>query len=59
MKEITNWEVQDDVRIYEALNEAYVNNEDVVIPKDLLKEFVQNGCRITICSGVFHKELSY
>lgn len=55
MKEITNYDVSNDNRLYEFLVEAYTNNEDVIIPNELLKDFVQNGCRITICRDVFYK----
>lgn len=55
MKEITNYDVSNDDRLYQFFVEAYTKNEDVVIPKDLLKDFIQNGCRITICKDVFYK----
>lgn len=55
MKEITNYDISNDDRLYEFLREAYSNNEDVMIPATLLKDFVQNGCRITICRDVFYK----
>ena len=55
MKEITNYDVSNDDRLYEILREAYSNNEDVMIPAALLKDFVQTGCRITICRDVFYK----
>lgn len=55
MKEITNYDVSNDDRLYQFFVEAYSNKEDVIIPNDLLKEFIHNGCRITICQDVFHK----
>ena len=55
MKEITNYEVSNDDRLYQFFVEAFTKNEDVGIPKDLLKDFIQNGCRITICKDVFYK----
>ena len=55
MKEITNYDVSNDDRLYNFFVEAYSNNEDVIIPKDLLKDFIHNGCRITICRNVFFK----
>lgn len=55
MKEITNYDISNDDRLYEFLREAYSNNEDVMIPNDLLKDFVHTGCRITICRDVFYK----
>ena len=55
MKEITNYDVSNDERLYQFFVEAYTKNEDVLIPKDLLKDFIQNGCRITICRDVFYK----
>ena len=55
MKEITNYDISNDSRLYEFLREAYTNNEDVMIPNDLLKDFVHVGCRITICRDVFYK----
>lgn len=55
MKELTNYDVSNDDRLYDFFVEAYTNEEDVVIPKDLLKDFIQNGCRITICRDVFYK----
>ena len=38
MKEITNYDVSNDDRLYQFFVEAYTKNEDVVIPKDLLKD---------------------
>ena len=32
MKEITNYDISNDDRLYEFLREAYSNNEDVMIP---------------------------
>ena len=55
MKEITNYDVSNDDRLYQFFVESYTKNEDVLIPKDLLKDFIQNGCRITICRDVFYK----
>lgn len=48
MKEITNYDVSNDDRLYQFFVEAYSKNEDVLIPKELLKDFVEVGCRITI-----------
>ena len=55
MKEITNYDVSNDDRLYQFFVEAYTKNEDVIIPKDLLKDFIHTGCRITICRDVFFK----
>jgi len=55
MKEITNYDVRNDDRLYHFFVEAYSKNEDVIIPKDLLKDFIHTGCRITICRDVFFK----
>ena len=56
MKEITNYDVSNDDRLYQFFVEAYSKNDDVLIPKEILKEFIHNGCRITICKGVFYKD---
>ena len=55
MKEITNYDLSNDNRLYQFFVEAYTTNEDVIIPKDLLKDFIHTGCRITICRDVFFK----
>lgn len=52
MKEITNYDLKSDNALHQFLHEAYVKNEDVVIPADLLKDFVEVGCRITIAREV-------
>lgn len=55
MKEITNFDVSNDDRLYSFLVEAYASNKDVLIPNELLMDFIHNGCRITICKDVFIK----
>ena len=50
MKEITSYDLRSDDALHKFLHEAYVKNEGVVIPADLLKDFVEIGCRITIAS---------
>lgn len=48
MKEITSYDLRNDDALHQFLREAYVKNESVVIPADMLKDFVEVGCRITI-----------
>ena len=48
MKEITGYDLRSDEGLHQFLSEAYVKNEDVLIPKDLLKDFVELGCRQSI-----------
>lgn len=55
MTEITNFDVSSDDRLYSFLVEAYSTNKDVLIPNELLMDFIHNGCRITICKDVFFK----
>ena len=50
MKEITGYDLRNDNVLHQFLHEAYVKNEGVVIPADMLKDFVEVGCRITIAS---------
>lgn len=52
MKEITNYDLRSDDTLHHFLHEAYVKNESVVIPADMLKDFVEVGCRITIAREV-------
>lgn len=52
---VTGYDVMNDDRLFQFLKNAYTKNEEVLIPKELLKDFVQNGCRITICKEVFRK----
>lgn len=39
MKEITLYELNDSDKLYEFFKNAYVNNEDVLIPQDLVGRF--------------------
>lgn len=55
MVHVTGYDVIDDDKLFQFLKDAYTKNEDVLIPKELLKDFVQTGCRITICKEVFYK----
>jgi hypothetical protein len=48
MKEITSYDLRSDDALHQFLHEAYVKNQGVVIPADMLKDFVEVGCRITI-----------
>lgn len=48
MKEITSYDLRTDETIHQFLHEAYVKNESVLIPADMLKDFVEIGCRMTI-----------
>ena len=48
MKEITGSDLRTDDALHQFLHEAYVQNKSVVIPSDMLKDFVEVGCRITI-----------
>ena len=48
MKEITSYDLKSDDALHQFLHEAYVKNQSVVIPADMLKDFVEVGCRITI-----------
>lgn len=48
MKEITNYDLRSDNTLHQFLHEAYVKNQSVIIPADMLKDFVEVGCRITI-----------
>lgn len=48
MKEITGYDLSSDEALHQFLHEAYVKNEGVIIPADMLKDFVEVGCRITI-----------
>ena len=48
MKEITNSDLRSDNRLHQFLQEAYVQNKGVIIPADLLKDFVELGCRMYI-----------
>jgi hypothetical protein len=50
MKEITGYDLRNDNVLHQFLHEAYVQNQGVVIPADMLKDFVEVGCRITIAS---------
>ena len=52
MKEITSYDLRSDDALHQFLHEAYVKNEGVVIPADMLKDFVEVGCRITIAREV-------
>jgi hypothetical protein len=52
MKEITSYDLRTDETIHQFLHEAYVKNEGVVIPADMLKDFVEIGCRMTIARVV-------
>lgn len=52
---VTGYDIIDDDKLFQFLKDAYAKNEDVLIPKELLKDFVQAGCRITICKEVFYK----
>jgi hypothetical protein len=48
MKEITNSDLRTDDRLHQFLQEAYVNNKGVIIPAELLKDFVELGCRMAV-----------
>lgn len=48
MKEITGSDLRTDDTLHQFLHEAYVQNKGVIIPADLLKDFVELGCRMTI-----------
>lgn len=48
MKEITSYDLRTDETIHQFLHEAYVNNKGVIIPAELLKDFVELGCRQSI-----------
>lgn len=48
MKEITSYDLRTDETIHQFLHEAYVKNESVLIPADMLKDFVEIGCRQSI-----------
>ena len=52
MKEITSYDLRSDDALHQFLHEAYVKNQGVVIPADMLKDFVEIGCRITIAREV-------
>ena len=52
MKKITGSDLRTDDTLHQFLHEAYVKNKGVVIPADLLKDFVEVGCRITIAREV-------
>lgn len=39
MKEITFYELNNSDKLYEFFKDAYVNNEDVLIPQDLVGRF--------------------
>lgn len=52
MKEITSYDLRTDETIHQFLHEAYVKNKGVVIPADMLKDFVEIGCRMTIARVV-------
>ena len=52
MKEITSYDLRSDDALHQFLHEAYVKNQGVVIPADMLKDFVEVGCRITIARVV-------
>ena len=46
MKEITSYDLRSDDALHQFLHEAYVKNQGVVIPADMLKDFVEVVCRI-------------
>ena len=48
MKEITGSDLRTDEALHRFLREAYVQNKGVIIPADLLKDFVELGCRMYI-----------
>ena len=48
MQEITGYDLSSDEALHQFLHEAYVKNEGVIIPADLLKDFVELGCRMFI-----------
>lgn len=48
MKEITGYNLRSDDGLHQFLHEAYAQNKGVIIPADMLKDFVEVGCRITI-----------
>jgi len=48
MKEITNYDLRNDEVLHKFFYEAYINNQGVMIPAELLKDFVELGCRISI-----------
>jgi hypothetical protein len=48
MKEIKNNDLRNDTTLHQFFHEAYVNNKGVIIPAELLKDFVELGCRQSI-----------
>lgn len=47
---ITGQDLLVDERIHRVLADAYVNNQNVFIPNDLLKDFVEYACKRRIAS---------
>lgn len=52
MKEITCSDLRTDDALHQFLHEAYVQNKGVIIPADLLKDFVELGCRMYIAKTI-------
>lgn len=51
MKEITNYDLKNDEVLHKFFYEAYINNQGVMIPAELLKDFVEMGCRLSIAKN--------
>lgn len=51
MKEITNYDLRNDEVLHKFFYEAYINNQGVMIPAELLKDFVEMGCRMSIAKN--------
>lgn len=51
MKEITNYDLRNDEVLHKFFYEAYINNQGIMIPAELLKDFVELGCRMSIAKN--------
>lgn len=47
---VTNSDLVNDERLHKFLSDAYIDHQDVIIPNELLKDFVELGCRRSIAS---------
>jgi hypothetical protein len=47
---VTNSDLLNDTRLHLFFKDAYINNKDVIIPNELVKDFVELGCRKSISS---------
>lgn len=47
---VTNSDIATDERLHKFLYDAYIDHQDVIIPNELLKDFVEIACRRSIAS---------